>query len=216
MAEKPDSRASQRKKVFVVHGRNAGARQAMFDFLRSIGLQPIEWSMARSLTKQATPLIETIIDTAFQHAQAIVVLFTPDEIVALRDDYADGPSDPDLAPAGQSRPNVIFEAGMAMGRHSERTVLVEFGIVRRFSDIQGRLPLRFDNTPQSRQELADRLETAGCETDLSGQDWYTSGTFVLPPALPEGLSFSSRAAAPAPARAGEPGPNPPIRRREVR
>jgi predicted nucleotide-binding protein len=37
-------------KVFVVHGRNEKARIAMFAFLRAIGLQPIEWSEAVSLT----------------------------------------------------------------------------------------------------------------------------------------------------------------------
>ena len=33
-------------KVFVVHGRNTVARDGMFDFLRAIGLHPIDWSEA--------------------------------------------------------------------------------------------------------------------------------------------------------------------------
>ena len=32
--------------VFVVHGRNERAREAMFEFLRAIGLHPLEWSEA--------------------------------------------------------------------------------------------------------------------------------------------------------------------------
>jgi predicted nucleotide-binding protein len=191
MSEVSDSRAPQRKRVFVVHGRNIEARQAMFDFLRSIELQPIEWSKARALTGEASPLVERILDVAFQHAQAIIVLFTPDEIVALRNEYASGATDPDLVPAAQSRPNVLFEAGMAMGRDPQRTVLVELGTMRRFSDLMGRHALRIDNDPKKRHELALRLKSAGCDIDITGQDWYTSGNFVSPADLPKGTFFSS-------------------------
>ena len=41
------------ERVFVVHGRNAEARNAMFTFLRSIGLKPIEWDQAIALTGKA-------------------------------------------------------------------------------------------------------------------------------------------------------------------
>jgi predicted nucleotide-binding protein len=204
------------KNVFVVHGRNADARQAMFDFLRSIELHPIEWSKARDLTGEASPLISTILDKAFEHAQAIVVLFTPDEIVALRSEYADGVTDPDLAPAAQSRPNVFFEAGMAMGRDSRRTVLVELGKMRGFSDILGRHTMRIDNHPTKRHELALRLRSAGCEVDITGKDWYSSGDFALPPDLPHGLSFASRPNSAATSGVAAANSGPRIRRREVR
>lgn len=187
-----DLPTSREKNVFVVHGRNTDARQAMFDFLRAVGLHPIEWSQARALTQEASPLIHTILDTAFEHAQAIVVLFTPDEVVALRDAYADGVADPDLTPSAQPRPNVLFEAGMAMGRDSRRTVLVELGKLRSFSDILGRHALRIDNDHKKRHELAARLATAGCKIDISGQDWYTSGNFLTPPDLPPGSQFQQR------------------------
>jgi hypothetical protein len=90
--------AERRRNVLVVFGRNTDARLAMFEFLRSIGLNPIEWNRARALTGEATPYIGTILDAAFRIAQAVVVLFTPDEIVSLRPEYADGMSDPDLNP----------------------------------------------------------------------------------------------------------------------
>jgi hypothetical protein len=152
----------------------------MFEFLRSIGLNPIEWSRARALTNETSPYIGTVLDAAFNAAQAVVVLFTPDEIVSLRPEYAESMSDPDLSPATQSRPNVLFEAGMAMGRDADRTILVELGRTRGLSDLTGRHVVRIGNAPNQRQELAERLRTAGCDVDLSGSDWYQSGRFEIP------------------------------------
>src|SRR5215468_9339290 len=68
------------RKVFVVHGRNRKARTAMFTFLRAIGLAPIEWSEAVKLTGEASPYIGNVLDAAFNAAQAVVVLLTPDDI----------------------------------------------------------------------------------------------------------------------------------------
>jgi hypothetical protein len=172
--------AERRRNVLVVFGRNTDARLAMFEFLRSIGLNPIEWNRARALTGEATPYIGTILDAAFRIAQAVVVLFTPDEIVSLRPEYADGMSDPDLNPTSQARPNVLFEAGMAMGRDANRTILVELGRTRGLSDLTGRYVVRMGNAPNQRQELAERLRTAGCNVDLTGSDWYQSGRFEIP------------------------------------
>lgn len=59
------------RRVFVVHGRNLAARDAMFSFLRAVGLQPIEWSQAVAMTGEASPYVGTILDAAFGAAQAI-------------------------------------------------------------------------------------------------------------------------------------------------
>jgi predicted nucleotide-binding protein len=168
------------RKVFVVHGRNAAARSALFSFLRSIDLRPIEWAEAIALTGDASPVIGQILDAALNEAQAIVVLFTPDDVAYLRQEYRNGAQDPDAAPQGQARPNVLFEAGMAMGRNPRRTVLVELGQLRSFSDIAGRYVLRLDNLPESRLALARRLEAAGCAVNLSGHDWISTGDFSAP------------------------------------
>ena len=112
------------KRVFVIHGRNDAARREMFTFLRAIGLNPIEWSRALASTGSASPYIGEVLDTAFNMAQAIVVLMTPDEMAHLLSDHASGPDDPEMKPAPQARPNVLFEAGIAIGRDPKRTVLV--------------------------------------------------------------------------------------------
>jgi Predicted nucleotide-binding protein containing TIR-like domain len=171
--------------VFVVHGRNSSARSAMFAFLRAIGLAPIEWSEAISLTGEGTPYIGQVLDTAFAAAQAIVVLLTPDDIAYLRAEYSAGVDDPEAEPLAQARPNVLFEAGMAMGRDSKRTVLVELGKLRPFSDVAGRHAIRMDGTAGRRKDLAQRLQNAGCAVNLTGEDWLTAGDFT-PPEPPGG------------------------------
>lgn len=172
------------RKVFVIHGRNELARNALFAFLRSIGLDPIEWSEAIRMTGKGSPYIGDVLDAAFSAAQAVVVLQTPDDIAHLHESltYA---GDPETEPQMQPRPNVLFEAGMALGRDEERTIIVELGRVKSFSDIHGRHVVRLGNDIAPRQELANRLETAGCAVKLIGTDWHTAGD-LTPPAGPGG------------------------------
>ena len=172
------------REVFVVHGRNLGARDALFEFLRAIDLHPMEWAEAVGATGKTSPYIGEILDAAFSKAHAVVVLFTPDDEARLRQELrrdSDPPHETELT--GQARPNVLFEAGMAMGRYPERTILVELGSLRPFSDISGLHVIRLGNTSPPRQDLAKRLESAGCPVNLNGTDWHSAGDFdsaVLP------------------------------------
>lgn len=172
------------RKVFVIHGRNEAARKGLFDFLRSIGLDPIEWSEAICLTGKGSPYIGQVLDAAFGAAQAVVVLQTPDDVAYLHESLT-YVGDPECSPQMQPRPNVLFEAGMAMGRAEDRTVIVEMGQIKVFSDIHGRHVVRLDNDVKKRQELATRLETAGCAVRLIGTDWHDAGD-LAPPVSPGG------------------------------
>src|SRR3712207_876815 len=127
----PDASPDQRA-VFVVHGRNEALRRSMFDFLRSINLQPIEWSAALALTGSASPYIGDVLEAAFARAAAVVVLLTPDEVAYLREDLSYH-GEADARPQLQARPNVLFEAGMAFATSADKTVLVEVGELRSFS-----------------------------------------------------------------------------------
>lgn len=181
-----------RRSVFVVHGRNESLRKSMFEFLRSVNLRPIEWTDAVAMTGSGSPYIGQVLDSAFANAQAVVVLLTPDEIAYLQPQFGQGEQDSDTQPAAQARPNVLFEAGMALGRDPDRTVLVEVGKVRPFSDIAGRHAVRLSNDVASRQELAQRLKTAGCDVDLRGTDWHTTGDFSAPDPPGGGLQLGRR------------------------
>ncbi len=177
---KPKTASRRGNTVFVVHGRNESARKAVFDFLRTIGLQPIEWNQAIKKTGLPSPYVGEILETAFREAAAVVVLLTPDDEAQLRKSLRK-PKDPSFEKklTGQARPNVIFEAGMAFGRNPNSTVIVELGNLRPFSDIAGRHVLHLSNQPTSRQEFATKLANAGCNVDTTGTDWLTVGDFSL-------------------------------------
>ena len=164
--------------VFVVHGRNLLARDALFEFLRAIDLHPLEWSEAVKGTGKPSPYIGDILDSAFLRAQAVVVLFTPDDEARLREPlWGDNEPPQETKLTGQARPNVLFEAGMAMGRSEDRTVLVELGTLRPFSDVAGRHVVRLNDSTERRQELAQRLEAAGCPVNFGGTGWHKTGDF---------------------------------------
>jgi predicted nucleotide-binding protein len=170
----PTSDADPRK-VMVVHGRDDEARRAMFDFLRALGLAPMEWSSLVAETGSAAPYIGQVLTAAFATAKAVVVLFTPDDEGWLKEAFRK-PDDPpeETQPTPQARSNVLFEAGMALGVHPDRTVLVELGKLRPFSDIYGRHVIRLNGTEGPLHEIAHRLKTAGCEIAENNSEWATT------------------------------------------
>jgi predicted nucleotide-binding protein len=173
--EAPDPRV-----VFVVYGRNIKARDALYSFLGAIGLRPLEFSQATKETRKGAPYIGEILDQAFAKAAAVVVLLTPDDEARLLPVFQtenDGAHETEYTP--QARQNVLFEGGMAFGRHPDRTVLVQIGAVRPFTDVAGRHIVRLDNSPHRRKELADKLSAAGCPVSLDGEHWLTVGDFDL-------------------------------------
>jgi predicted nucleotide-binding protein len=177
-APAPETSPSDHRAVFVVHGRNLQARDAMFAFLRSLDLHPMEWSEILSQTGVGSPYIGDILDAAFGLAQAIVVLMTPDDEARLRGQYRQAREEiHEIELTPQARPNVLFEAGMAMGRSQNRTILVEMGVLRPFSDIGGRHVVRLNDSAPKRNEMAVRLAAAGCPVNRQGDDWLRAGDF---------------------------------------
>jgi predicted nucleotide-binding protein len=178
---KPMTTKASKKKadaVFVVHGRNERARKELSVFLRSLHVDVIEWNKALTLTKKGSPYIGEVIDAGFDHAQAIVVLLTPDDEAKLRDAFIRS-SDPQFERklTGQPRQNVLFEAGMAFGKYKDTTILVQVGKVRAMSDVSGVHIVHLTGSMSSRQQLIGKLKTTGVKLDDSGADWTTAGDF---------------------------------------
>lgn len=168
------------KKVFVVHGRDSRLRDDFFAFLRALNLDPIEWSEALKLTGKATPYIGEALESAFKNAQAVIVLLSPDDEVRLSPELWNASEEENEKEFKlQARPNVLFEAGMALATHSDRTLLIEVGQVKAFSDVAGRHVVRLSNSSEKRNDIVQRLATAGCEVKASGNDWLRIGNFDI-------------------------------------
>lgn len=165
-----------RKTVFVVYGRNAAAAEAMRAFLRSLTLVPSDFDEVKR-RMGGSPFIGQVIRRGVEEAAAVIVIFTPDERATLRAGFQ---RDDDAAvdkERWQARPNVIFEAGLAMGVDENKTILVTLGSdVSLFSDASGRHILRMDNSAEKRDDLRALLEAAGCDVQLQ-RDWTRSGEF---------------------------------------
>jgi predicted nucleotide-binding protein len=166
------------RRVWVVQGRDSRVNSATATFLLALGLKPVSFSNAREFTGKPMPHISEILRAAFEHAQAVVVLLTPDDIGRLKDNFIkadDQPSDTQFT--AQPRLNVIFEAGMALVSHPEQTIFVRFGYVRPFSDIAGLHYVPMDGSVEQRRELALRLKAAGCPINLEEEHWLKAGDF---------------------------------------
>jgi predicted nucleotide-binding protein len=165
--------ATNRKAVMVIYGHDKQANDALFDWLRSIGLQPQEWSHIMAASGSASPYIGQALERAFENAQAVVAFFTPDERVLAVGASPDNPNAWRL----QARPNVLIEAGMALSIHPTRTVLVVLGPQDLPSDLAGRHYVRLTDAVEPLNDLANRLQQAGCDTDTRGTSWLNSARF---------------------------------------
>jgi predicted nucleotide-binding protein len=164
--------------VFVVHGRDGALRQSMFDFLRALNLHPLEWDHAIDAAKQSNPYVGDVLDIVMEQAEAIVVLFTPDDLAQLKEQFVkSGERTSEGKAQGQARPNVLFEAGLALGAHPKKTVMVQVGKVKAFSDIGGRHMVRLSNDEASRNSFANRLARICPAVNRIGNDWMHVGKF---------------------------------------
>lgn len=177
---KPARKKTKGDSVFVVHGRNEKLRKSLFDFLRALDLKPLEWSKALAAAKGANPYIGEVLDAAMRKVHAVVVLFSPDDEACLKEEFCSaGEKRSEGKLQGQPRPNVIFEAGLALGRHPEKTLLIQVGKLRGFTDIAGKHVIRLSNSFDSRNDVANRLRRLGCEVDTQGTDWTNAGDFKI-------------------------------------
>jgi predicted nucleotide-binding protein len=179
-APAPRRRARRKKEVVLVYGRNEQITRDMKALLRAMGLTPIDFPQALRRTRSGAPFIGEVLDSALKKDQPVLVLLTPDDAARLQPAYrkgSDGAYESKLT--GQARPNVLFEAGMAIGRSPRSTVIVEVGKLRPFSDVAGRHAVHLDDEVASHLELATKLENAGCAVDRSGDDWQTGGDFRI-------------------------------------
>ena len=76
---------------------------------------------------------------------------------------------------------------MALGLQRARTVLVEMGNLRPFSDVEGLCVVRIGNSKEARETLVDRLRNAGCKAKTRGRRAWLSVDFDAAANDPDGV-----------------------------
>jgi predicted nucleotide-binding protein len=158
------------KKVFIIHGRDRAPLQELRHFLKGLGLQA--WTFVDEFHESIsnTPIVE-IVARGVSKTRAVIALLTPDEFACLVPERREAAESERNIRRWQPRPNVIYEAGMAMGLNRDGTVLVTVGNVELPSDLDGILHIRLTNGIDSRRTLRKKLMQAGCEVDPNLDDW---------------------------------------------
>lgn len=169
--------------VFVVHGRDSAVQKDLFKFLRVIGLQPTIFDRARS---PGSEMNFDIVRTGMESAAAVLLLLTPEEASYLRDDLRFAGEDGHV---WHPRPNVIFEAGWALGAHQGKTTIVEAGFTHSISDMHGFNTVRMSGGQHALNDLVHRLKLLGLQPDTTDSAWMVAEEYpnllsVAPPMMP--------------------------------
>ena len=145
--------APRSRKVFIVHGHDEGAREAVARFLERIGLEPIILHEQANLGRTVIEKFEHHSDVSFA-----VVLLTPDDIGGV-------PGEP-YHP--RPRQNVLLELGYFIGRLGRQNVCaLKRGDMELPSDIIGVVYEPYDVAGGWKQVLARELAQVGHKVDLN-------------------------------------------------
>lgn len=160
------------KKVFVVTGRDDDLRLSIFNMLRALKLEPMEWMDVLKATGEPSAYIHDAIKKSIDEAGAVVIIMASEEKAQLIEKYWSESGDE--KEYFQPRPNVIFEAGLALGIKEEKTIILQFGDIRIFSDILGKHIVKYrgkNREMEFKNDLFHKLQMAGCNCD-AGNDYF--------------------------------------------
>jgi len=147
--------AKDTRNVFVVHGRDEGAKQVVARFLEKLQLKPI-------ILHELPDSGRTVIEKFERHADVAfaVVLLTPD------DEGRRLSGGEELKP--RARQNVVLELGYFIGKLGrEKVCPLKVRSVEEPSDLHGVLYVPFDEGGAWRLTLARELKAAGMDVDLN-------------------------------------------------
>lgn len=140
-------------KVFVVHGRDDGARETVARFLTQLGVTPI---ILHELANQGRTVIEKV--EANSKVGFAVILLTPDDEGCLKGE----------TPKPRARQNVLLELGYFIGRLGRKNVCaLKRGELEIPSDFAGVIAEDFDEAGGWKLKLARELHAAGYKFDLT-------------------------------------------------
>jgi len=144
-----------KSKVFIVHGHDNAAKEAVARFIEKIGLEAI---ILREQASSGKTIIEKI--EANSNVGFAIVLYTPCDVGASK-----GEKD-QLKP--RARQNLIFEHGYLIGKIGRKNVcaLVK-GDIETPNDISGVVYIKMDEGDGWKLAVAKEMKESGYEVDLN-------------------------------------------------
>ena len=144
-----------RQKVFLVHGYDEEAKNAVVLWLRELGLRPI---VLRDQPDAGRAILEKLEDYA--RVGFAIALLTPDDFGGSQQTLQDTKL--------RARQNVIFELGYCIGKLGRRRVCMLYkDCVEIPSDYHGVLYIAMDQSGAWKPHLARELQNAGLHIDLN-------------------------------------------------
>jgi predicted nucleotide-binding protein len=143
--------ARNKRKVFIVHGRNNEAKQEVARFIEVIGLETI---ILHEQASAGMTIIEKI-ERYSNDADFALILYTPC-------DLGRGVHESSIPPRNRARQNVVFEHGYLMAKLGRENVcaLVK-GDIETPNDISGVVYVGFDTQGAWKLEVAKELKACG-------------------------------------------------------
>ena len=153
-SDKP-SKTMDKSKVFIVHGHDNAAKEAVARFVEKIGLEAIILHEQASSGKTIIEKIEANSNVGFG-----IVLYTPCDLGRSKEE------EDQLKP--RARQNVVFEHGYLMAKIGRKNVcaLVK-GDVETPSDIRGLVYVQMDERGAWKYDVANEMEACGYAVDRS-------------------------------------------------
>ena len=142
--------------VFIVHGRDDGPKETVAGFLRKLGLKA---TILHEQPSEGLTIIEKLEKYA-NNAGFAIVLFTPDDVGALKNEIEDKGKP-------RARQNVVFELGYFIGKLGRKRVCPLFkGEIEKPSDIDGVIYVPM-NGEDWKLKLCQEMKNADFPVDMN-------------------------------------------------
>lgn len=146
---------SSKNKVFIVHGHDNAAKEAVARFVEKLGLEAI-------ILHEQTSGSDTVIEKIEKHTNVgfSIVLYTFCDIGNVKNKSGELNQ--------RARQNVVFEHGYLIGKHGRQSVaaLVK-GKIETPSDISGMVYISMNNGNGWKVDLAQEMKAQGLDVDLN-------------------------------------------------